>query len=73
MTLGSNDGAKVWVNGEVIYNEHVGRGAVADQVFLEADLKKGSNHVLVKVENLGYNWGLYLRIIDPKNELIIKN
>ncbi len=73
LTLGSNDGAKLWVNKKVIYNEHVGRGAVADQVFLDANLNKGVNHILVKVENLGYNWGLYLRVVDPKNELVIKN
>ncbi len=73
ITLGSNDGAKLWVNNKVIYNEHVGRGAVADQVFLDADLKKGTNHILVKVENLGINWGLYLRLVDPKRELVIKN
>ena len=73
ITLGSNDGAKLWVNNEVIYNEHVGRGAAADQVFLEADLKEGQNHILVKVENLGSNWGLYLRLVDPKKELVIKN
>jgi hypothetical protein len=73
LTLGSNDGAKLWINDEMIYNEHVGRGAAADQVFLEADLKKGENQVLVKVENLGHNWGLYLRLIDPKKELVIKD
>jgi uncharacterized protein len=72
LTLGSNDGAKVWVNKTVIYNEHVGRGAVADQVFLEADLQKGLNHILVKVENLGSKWGLYFRLVDPDKELLIK-
>jgi len=69
LTLGSNDGAKVWLNGEVIYNEHVGRSAVADQVFLKVHLKKGSNTLLAKVENLGANWGLYMRIVDKTNEV----
>ena len=73
LTLGSNDGAKLWVNGKVIYNEHIGRGAVADQIFLEADLNKGINHILVKVENLGSNWGLYLRLVDPEKELTLTN
>jgi hypothetical protein len=73
LTLGSNDGAKLWINNAVIYNEHVGRGAVADQVFLDANLNKGINHILVKVENLGSNWGLYLRLVDPDKELMIKN
>jgi hypothetical protein len=73
LTLGSNDGAKLWVNNEVIYNKHIGRGALADQVFLNASLKKGINHILVKVENLGYNWGLYLRVVDTEKDLVIGN
>jgi len=72
LTLGSNDGAKLWVNGKVVYNEHVGRTAVADQVFLEVSMKKGLNRVLAKVENLGANWGLYLRVVDPHRQFSIK-
>jgi hypothetical protein len=69
LTLGSNDGAKIWLNGEVIYNVHVGRSAIADQVFLPVYLKKGRNRILAKVENLGASWGLYLRIVDKENEI----
>ena len=72
ITIGSNDGAKVWVNGNVVYNEHVARGAVADQAFVDVKLKKGKNDILAKVENLGNNWGLYLRIINPNSDLIFK-
>jgi hypothetical protein len=71
LTLGSNDGAKLWLNGEVIYNEHVGRSAIADQIFLKVQLKKGSNKILAKVENLGANWGLYMRIVDKTKSVII--
>lgn len=72
LTLGSNDGAKVWLNGKEIFNLHVGRGAVADQEFLSVHLKKGVNKVLAKVENLGANWGFYMRVVDPNEELKIK-
>lgn len=71
LTLGSNDGAKIWLNGEVIYNEHVGRSAIADQVFLKVHLKKGKNTMLTKVENLGANWGLYMRIVDKTNSVTL--
>lgn len=71
LTLGSNDGAKVWLNGKEIYNLHIPRGAVADQEFLSVHLKKGINRILAKVENLGSNWGLYMRTVDPNEELII--
>jgi len=72
LTLGSNDGAKIWLNGEIIYNEHVGRSAIADQVFLKVHLKKGSNTLLTKVENLGANWGLYMRIVDKTGSVELK-
>lgn len=69
LTLGSNDGAKMWINNKVVYNIDVGRGAVADQDILTVKLKKGKNKILVKVENLGASWGLYIRIVDPQNDL----
>ncbi|RLD63192.1 MAG: hypothetical protein DRI95_12025 [Bacteroidetes bacterium] len=72
ITLGSNDGAKMWVNNNIVYNKHAGRNAVADQEIFTVKLKKGKNRILVKIENLGASWGLYLRIIDPENELKIK-
>ncbi|MCB9502021.1 MAG: hypothetical protein H6696_08790 [Deferribacteres bacterium] len=67
--LGSNDGAKIWLNDEVIYNRHLGRRAFADNEFLDIHVKKGWNRLLVKVENLGASWGLYVRLIDPDAEI----
>jgi|GEM_PF-34927 len=73
ITLGSNDGAKLWVNEEQIFGQHVGRSANPDQNILEAKLKKGKNQILAKVENWGGNWGLYVRLLDPKNELKVQS
>ena len=42
---------------------------VHDEDFLDVNLKKGKNTILVKVENNIGEWGLVLRIVDPKNEL----
>ena len=69
ITIGSNDGAKIWINNEVVYNVHVGRNAVADQDVIIVTLNKGKNSILAKVENLGANWGLFLRVIDSQNQL----
>ena len=71
MTLGSNDGAKMWINNEVVYNKHAARNAIADQEMLTVKLTKGKNKILVKIENLGASWGLFLRVINPKNDLEI--
>ena len=72
ITFGSNDGAKMWINNEVVYNVHKGRNAVADQEMLTVNFKKGKNKILVKIENLGASWGLYLRIVNLENELQIR-
>ena len=71
IALGSNDGAKIWINDNVVYNKHVARNAVADQESFLVKFNKGRNKILVKVENIGASWGLYLRIVDPKEELEI--
>jgi hypothetical protein len=69
MSLGSNDGAKVWVNGEVVFALHTGRGASPHQDTIPVHLNAGRNDVLVKVENFGYNWALYLSFDDPNRKL----
>ncbi len=58
LTLGSNDGAKMWINDEVVYNKHVPRNAIPDQEVMKVKFQKGKNKILVKVENLGASWGL---------------
>ena len=58
--LGSDDGAKVWVNGQRVFDRLVARGAVARQDYFTAQLHKGANSVLVKVENGLGDWALIL-------------
>ena len=73
MSLGSNDGAKVWVNGAEVFSwcsvPDGGRTASPHQDEFTVNLKAGANPVLVKVENLGANWQLYLSIHDPGRKL----
>jgi hypothetical protein len=73
MSLGSNDGARAWINGEEVFSwcsvPQLGRSARPHQDEIEVHLKEGSNEVLVKVENLGANWQLYLAFHDPDREL----
>ena len=69
IALGSNDGAKVWLNGELVYSLHKGRTAMPDEDVIDVHLRPGSNCLLVKVENLGRDWGLYLRLPDPSARL----
>lgn len=63
--LGSNDGARVWLNGALVYSKHTGRYASPNQDLIPVLLRSGKNRVLVKVENWGGRWELYLSVRDP--------
>ena len=71
ITLGSDDGARVWINGELVYSKHIWRAAVPDDEFLDVQLKEGKNTLLVKVENRGAGWETIVRVVDPEGELIL--
>lgn len=49
--MGTDDGVKVWVNGKLVHDNPVLRGATPDQDTVTFDLKKGKNVMLVKVIN----------------------
>jgi hypothetical protein len=57
--IGSNDGVKLWVNGNLILNKKTSRKAEPNQEVLTVPLIKGENTVLVKIDQLGGGWGFY--------------
>lgn len=64
--IGHDDGARVWLNGKLIYeNETYGEGAGPDMYFVKIKLKAGANPLLVKVYDAGYDCGLCARITNP--------
>ena len=62
--LGSDDSAKIWINGVSVYDKWLpeGRSLIREQDNFTAKLKKGLNPVLIKVENLTGEWGFLLEI-----------
>jgi hypothetical protein len=56
---GSDDGVAVWLNGKQLISHDVKRGADADQERAWLDLKKGENHLLIKLYNAGGGSGWY--------------
>lgn len=57
--VGSNDGVKVWVNGKLELSRPVLRAAKPNDDVITVAVKKGSNTILVKVDQLGNKWGFY--------------
>jgi hypothetical protein len=65
--LGANDGSKVWVNGRQVhafFSDEGGSDAPGSYVF-QAQLRRGLNPVLVKVEDAGGSrWSFVLEVFD---------
>ena len=65
LELGSNDGVKVWLNGEMIHANDTGRGVTPGEDVVEVTLKEGKNTLLLKVVNGGGGWGACARFRRP--------
>lgn len=72
LSLGSDDGIKVWVNGREVLNKKVARNdAAKDQEKVNIQLGTGSNHILIKIANGGGKTGFYFEssIIDTPDDV----
>ncbi len=69
LSLGSNDGAKVFLNGREVISRPGGRKADPHMDTVDVRLLPGSNELLIKVMNLGANWRLYASFDDADREL----
>jgi hypothetical protein len=65
-SLGSDDTLTVWLNGQKLHAENVGRGAAPDQAFVKLPLKKGKNQLLMKICNGGGPSGFYFAAKAPE-------
>jgi hypothetical protein len=63
LALGSNDGCRLWLNGEQIWDVPTERGLFADDDMIPVMLKKGKNTILIKVEERGNSWGFCMRFL----------
>ena len=63
LSLGSNDGCRVWLNGERVFDYPQARGVLLDDDYVPVFLRKGTNHLLFKVEEHGNEWGFGCRFI----------
>jgi hypothetical protein len=62
--IGSDDGYRFWLNGELVAENKVDRGVVVDQDSHPITLKAGRNALLLKISQGGGGWGFCLRLTD---------
>jgi HEAT repeat protein len=67
---GSDDGIKVWVNGQPIIENNVDRGADIDQDQGAAKLNAGENTLLVEITQNGGGWNFCLRLTRPDGTVL---
>ncbi len=64
LSLGSDDGIRVWLNGRQLLANNASRAAAPDQESVLLPLKAGENRVLLKINNGGGGYAFYFRLID---------
>ncbi len=72
LLIGSDDGVKVFLNGNQIYRFIKNRPAVPDQDTVMENFRKGWNTLLMKIENNLGGFGCYARVADPEDEVLYR-
>ena len=70
LRFGSDDQAKVWLNGEEVFTHTESDTRGIDQHIIPVTLKAGENSILVKVCDETSSWGFYLRFTDTNGKPI---
>jgi hypothetical protein len=68
--LGSDDGVRVWANGELAWSHALHRPITVDADRFDLKLRAGWNLLLVKVRNDDGGFALSLRLADPDGALL---
>lgn len=61
VSVGSDDGIRIWVNGEEVFRYHKKRTLTPDEHYLRLPLHPGRNQVLIKLDNGEGRWGFMMR------------
>ena len=63
--MGSDDGIKLWVNGDAVHENNVGRGLDIDQDRVAVKLKAGKNVFLAEITQSVLGWSFCIRVAKP--------
>lgn len=64
LALGSTDGYRLWVNGELVHGHDQPRAALPGQDKVPVRLRAGRNRVLIKSIHTAGSWGFFLQVTD---------
>jgi len=69
--LGSDDGVKVWLNGELVFENDIARGVNPREDRFSVNVNQGINKLLIKVTQYVRGWGLIVEVLDSEKYLKI--
>lgn len=70
LELGSDDGVKVWLNGQVVHRSDGQRPVTIGQDKIDVTLKRGENTLLLKIQQGGGGWGFICAVRDREEKPI---
>ncbi|MBN2530218.1 MAG: DUF3857 domain-containing protein [Deltaproteobacteria bacterium] len=65
LRLTTTDGVKVWLNGQMIFNERRIGSWNFDTLVIPIRLERGTNNILIKTAQEGSGWDVFARITEP--------
>ncbi len=60
--IGSDDGLKIWLNGELVHDRWVRRNSRIDDDIVPLNLRAGRNRLLIKIQNATGDWSFVSRL-----------
>jgi hypothetical protein len=63
--VGSDDGLKIWLNGELVNDKWIRRSSRLDDDVVPLRLVKGKNRLLIKIQNATGGWSFTCRLRTP--------
>lgn len=62
LAIGCDDGLTVWFNGKKLHEDRDNRAVVPGQIKIPVRIEKGTNTLMVMIQQGGGEWGLHLRV-----------
>jgi alpha-galactosidase len=67
LLLGSDDGIRVWLNGEEVHRVEAMRSYSLSSDEVRVRLSAGTNHLLIKLSQFAGGWGFGVGVVDPQH------
>lgn len=64
--IGSDDAVKVWLNGKLVHENWVQRPCTRDSDLVPVTFRKGTNHLVLKIQNGTGEWAFSCRRLGPE-------